>query len=163
MALRFRPPGRIDASVGHRFDEDTLAGVARSVGEEGEVAEARFHFDMRYRTRNGRVSRVDLTVSLSVTMPSWPARDERPEAEREEWDRFRCALRHHEDGHISLFRRESHTTYEKLAAETDPGRLGPIVEEETRRIQGLSDAYDRRTDHGRSQDTPCGNTVIDVP
>lgn len=163
MGLRFRPPGRITAGTGHRFDEETLAEVATSVAERGEVGEASFDFDMRYRTRNARISRVDLTVTLTITMPAWAAYEDRPDPEKEEWDRFHCALRHHEDGHISLFRRESRTTYDKLVAETDPDRLGPIVDDETRRIQGLSDAYDRRTDHGRTQDTPCGSTVIQAP
>lgn len=163
MALRFRPAGSITAAAGHRFDDATLADVARSAAARGEVGRADFHFDMDYRTRNGQISRLDLIVNLSIEMPSWSEYPNRPQAEKDEWDRFHAALRHHENGHIAIFRREARTTYRRLRAESTPERLNAVLDAETARIQGLSDDYDVDTDHGRTQNTPSGNTVIQVP
>lgn len=163
MALRFRPAGRVNAAAGHRFDEETLAAVARSAARRGEVGHADFHFDTDYRTRNGRVSRLDLIVTLTIEMPTWSEYPNRPQSEKDEWDRFHSALRHHEDGHIAIFRREARTTYRRLRRETDPDRVHSVLDDETARVQGLSDDYDVDTDHGRTQNTPSGTTVIQVP
>jgi hypothetical protein len=38
-----------------------------------------------------------------------------------------------------------------------------VLEAERVRIKALNDAYDHRTDHGRSQRTPHGTTEIQLP
>ena len=162
MTLRISPPGEITPTTSNRFREATLADVAASVGARGEVGWARFDFDLDYRTANGLLTRVDLTVRLTIGMPVWAARQRRPQAEQDEWDRFHSALRNHEDGHIAIFRREAPTTYDRLQSAT-PATINDVLEEERQRILGLSDAYDHRTDHGRSQQTPHGTTEIQLP
>jgi predicted secreted Zn-dependent protease len=161
MTLRFQPPGAITAGVSRRFRERTLADIA-DASDADEAGSATFRFDLDFRHANGQLTRVDLTVRLRIGMPVWIHRNGRPAAERNEWDRFHRALRHHEDGHIDIFRAEAPASYERLLRAT-PGTINAVREEEESRIQALSDDYDHRTDHGRRQQTPHGTTVIQVP
>ena len=105
---------------------------------------------------------MDLTLTLAIKMPVWNHYASRPRVERREWNRVMRALRVHEDGHIDLFKREAPTTLTQLEA-ASPSTIQTVMKNEKQRIQGLSDAYDRRTDHGRTQRTPHGTTVIDAP
>lgn len=162
MALRFEPSGTITAARGRRLRDETLADLARTVAAMGEVARAEFRYGMAYETANGRITDVDLTVRLSLEMPVWTRYPRRPKAEKDEWDRFYRALRYHEDGHISLYRREFTTAYRRLEAST-PATIDAVLDQEVRRIRRLDADYDSDTDHGRSQDTPHGTTVIQVP
>ena len=68
----------------------------------------------------------------------------------------------HEDGHIDIFRREAPTAFQRVSR-ARPDTAEEVLETERVRIVGLSDAYDHRTDHGRTQRTPHGTTVITVP
>lgn len=162
MTLRISPPVQITPTTSHRFREGTLADVAASVTDRDEVGWARFRFDLDYRTANSLLTRVDLTVKLTIGMPAWAHRRRRPQMEQDEWDRFSGALRHHEDGHITIFRREAPETYDCLLNAT-PATINDVLKEERQRILTLSDAYDHRTDHGRQQQTPHGTTEIQVP
>jgi hypothetical protein len=101
-------------------------------------------------------------MRLSIGMPVWTKVAQRPAAERTDWARFLRALRVHEDGHIRIFRAEAPTSYQLLTQST-PDAINDVLAKETARIEALSDAYDHRTDHGQSQQTPHGTTVITVP
>jgi predicted secreted Zn-dependent protease len=163
MPLRFSPSGTVPSSVGRTFTEATLAGVAGNVANHDEAGGAEFRFQMDFQQNgNGLITGVDLVMHLTVVLPVWQNRDHRPEPEQREWDRFLRALRVHEDGHITIFRREAPTTYRRLKR-ARPQTIRDVLNAETERIQRLSDAYDHQTDHGRNQRTPHGTTVIQVP
>jgi predicted secreted Zn-dependent protease len=110
----------------------------------------------------GRFTRLDVTFTLRIEMPVWTSYPRRPEAERREWDRFYRALLEHERGHIAIIRREAQTTYKRLLAATE-ATIKNLAEQETARIRRAGAAYDRRTDHGRRQNSRHGTTVIVVP
>jgi predicted secreted Zn-dependent protease len=161
MPLQFRPVG-VPVTPTRRLDYTTLRELARSSAGE-ELGAATFATSLTYATNAaGRISRVDLTFSLGIEMPVWTRYASRPEAERREWDRFYHALLEHERGHIAIFRREAQPTYARLLAAT-AATINSVLEQETARIQGLSDAYDRTTDHGRRQKSVHGTTVIEAP
>jgi len=161
MTLRILPAGAITPGVHHTFTDATLADlVANAPNREPALAE--FHFDLNYAHANNRITSVDLTVRLTIDMPEWTEVGQRPQAEQDEWNRFLRAVRGHEDGHIEIFRREAPKSYRRLLR-ARPGTINDVRTAEETRIEALSDAYDHRTDHGRRQQTPHGNTVITVP
>lgn len=162
MTLRILPAGAITPGVSRRFQARTLAALADAATDTDEAGYASFRFHLDYRQANDRLTRVDLTMRLRIGMPVWVHRNSRPVAERTEWDRSHRALRDHEDGHIAIFRAEAPTTYDRLL-QASPATINTVLAGEESRIQQLSDAYDRSTEHGRRQQSPNGTTVIQVP
>jgi predicted secreted Zn-dependent protease len=160
MPLQFRPAGEVSAVTGQRLDERTLLEVAQRASTE--IAAASYETSFTYKTNAGRIASVDLTMTLRIEMPVWQNYGSRPKAEKDEWDRFYRALLHHEQGHIALYKREARmmlTHMSNASAQT----IQAVHDREVARINQLSDAYDRQTDHGRRQNTPHGTTVISVP
>jgi len=162
MTLSILPAGAITPWVYHTFTDATLSDLVDNADPNEEPGEAKFEFGMNFAQVDNRLTTVDLTVRLTIGMPEWPNGANRPEAERNEWNRFLRALRVHEDGHIDIFRREAPVTYQKLLAAT-PSTINRELRTEKTRIQGLSDQYDVSNDHGRTQQTPHGTTVITAP
>jgi predicted secreted Zn-dependent protease len=162
MSLRILPVGAITPGVHHTFNERTLEDVSLAMDDMDEAAYAEFDFELSFSTAGSRLTRVDLIMWLTIDMPVWSRVDRSPQAERDEWNRFVRALRAHEDGHIAICRREAPKTYRKLTGST-PGRINGVLEREKVRIKALNDAYDHRTDHGRSQRSPHGTTAINLP
>ncbi len=162
VPLQFRPMGNVPATPTLRLDDATLRDLARNNAGQ-ELGAANFETSLTYATdAAGRMSRVDLTFTLSIEMPVWTRYASRPEAERREWDRFYRALLEHERGHIAIFRREAQPAYVRLLAAT-AATIDSLLDQETQRIQRLSDAYDRQTNHGLRQNSPHGTTVIVAP
>jgi predicted secreted Zn-dependent protease len=162
MPLQFRPAGNVPATPTLRLNDATLRDLAQN-NSGRELGAGTFETSLNWATNAaGRFARVDLTFTLAIEMPVWTRYSGRPEAERREWDRFYRALLEHERGHIAIFRREAKTTYARLLAAT-AATIGNVLEQETQRIQRLSDAYDSQTDHGRKQKSPHGNTIIVAP
>src|SRR5215208_5914184 len=159
MTLRILPAGAISVGVHHTFSEATLAGIVASMGSMDEAAYAEFAFSLSFAQANDRITSVDLTMQLRLDMPEWPNVSQRPQAEQDEWNRFLRALRAHEDGHTAIFRREAPTAHQRVSR-AQPDTAEDVLEAERVRIVGLSDAYDHRTDHGRTQRTAHGTTVI---
>jgi hypothetical protein len=161
--LRIVPAGSITAGTSHTFDGGSLRDVVNAMQGLDEVGHADFDLAMSFSTDGGeRVTNVDLTMQLTMDMPVWTKAAGRPTGERNEWNRFMRALRHHEDGHITICRREAPTTYQRLTRAT-ASTINDVLDRERARIQALNDAYDTRTGHGTTQNTPDGNTVITVP
>jgi predicted secreted Zn-dependent protease len=162
MTLRVLPAGAITAGVHHTFNETTLSAVSNSMSQMEEAAKTEFEFEMSFQTAGGRVSNVELAMSITVDMPVWSKVSSRPQAEQTEWNRFLLALRAHEDGHVDICRREAPTAFARVSA-ARPGNINDVLERERLRIIAVNEAYDRRTDHGRTQNTPHGNTTITIP
>lgn len=160
--LRIIPTGGITAGVSHRLRQATLADVAATAAAMAEVGHADFRYGLSFGHANHQLTNVDLTMHLHIDMPVWTHAARRPQAEQDEWARFLQALRHHEDGHISICRPEAATTYELLVAST-PSTINDVLTRETRRIRALGRAYDTRTGNGTTQQTPHGTTIIQLP
>lgn len=164
MTLHILPTGAVQATVSHRFTEATLANVAQRVTHIGPgLARAHYAFrDLSCQTTASGEFRVTMTMQLRMEMPQWPGKTRRPTAEQQEWERFLRALRHHEDGHHTICRREARNLYRKLLASSS-ATFQSVFDREFARIERLHREYDHRTDHGVRQTGPHGNTVIQVP
>jgi predicted secreted Zn-dependent protease len=161
--LRIVPAGTITAGTSHTFDAASMRDLVAAMSGLDEVGHADFDLQLAFATDGGnRLTNVDLTMTLTIDMPVWKQAASRPAPERNEWNRFVLALREHEDGHISICRREAPTTYERLVA-ARPTTINDVLDAERARIQRLNDAYDTRTGHGTRQQTAHGSTVITVP
>jgi len=101
----------------------------------------------------GNVSSVKIEPTFTVTMPSWPAYRNQPQQCMDEWDTMWHALRKHEDGHRDIFERNISRIVAKLEAleETSGREIDDMMEKGRSDIQNEHDAYDMRTDHGKSQ------------
>jgi hypothetical protein len=162
MTLQILPAGAIQAGVHQTFTDATLQDLVDNAPVDVEAGYAEFRFQLDYDHANGRLTRVDLTMRLTIDMPEWTQAPHRPQPEQDEWNRFLLALRVHEDGHIAIFRREAPITYAKLLRRR-PGTITAALAREEARIRALSAAYDHRTKSGLTQQTPHGTTEIVVP
>jgi predicted secreted Zn-dependent protease len=163
MPLRIQPAGAVPAATGHRWAHRDLRALAEAIRN---IPAARASFDaptwVMPPPRRGRTLEVRLNVRLRLRMPVWTRRASRPKPERDEWDRFYNALRSHEDGHFELYRRGFQRAFDRIRRVV-PDEIQDTLDEEIERIRALNQQYDDDTDHGRTQQTPFGTTVINVP
>lgn len=162
MALRILPAGQIPSGVLVTLDDATLSDVADSLGELPEAGHMEFDFELAYDTAADRITRVNLTMRMTIDLPVWTRVGSRPAAEQQEWQRFLRAMRVHEDGHADICRSEVNTTYERLQQAT-PSTIDDVLEAERQRIIRLNELYDHRTGSGTTQQTPHGSTEIRIP
>ncbi|KAA0253902.1 DUF922 domain-containing protein [Acidobacteria bacterium ACD] len=164
MTYTVLPAGAVVANPGYVFGQATLSEVATALNQLGEAGHADWTYDMKWDTApTGGVSRVDLTVVLSMKLPTWTHWAGRPKAERDEWERFSKALRFHEDGHHALARRESRVMYDRLVLARTVRNLRTVYAAEKARIARENKAFDSRTGHGAKQTSPDGTTVLTAP
>lgn len=138
-----------------------LAGVVTLISRRAEAGECTWAISYGYESvgRDGKPRGLTVDASVNIEMPNWVGRDSARAVERVEWDRFRVALRAHEDGHDSRARVGIQALHDKLEA-TAVGRLSVVFAAEKRRIQRESNAYDHATTHGQR---PPPGTIITIP
>lgn len=102
-------------------------------------------------------------IKLLLYMPVWDAPAKTPASHKAEWIRFKKALRAHEDGHITMFERECKVMYIKMSSAKTGKELDEFYKNEEKRILDMRDEYEMRTDHGKKQDSPYGNVILNVP
>lgn len=131
---------------------------------DGDIAFAwtDWSVDVGYEYRRSgdscRVTVPDVEVGIVVTVPEWRHRDDASPELADRWRRDLATMEEHEAGHVRLARTAGRRVFEALEA-LDPAPCGLLrdrvdaaagrVLEDVRRAQ---EAYDERTDHGRSQE-----------
>lgn len=116
----------------------------------------------------GSVTSANVRVTLSKQMPTWSNKANRPLAERTEWDRFWNALNFHENGHVGIVREEASTgrgfTGAHRLLENHPSSdAQSTMDTLSSSVGDANVAYDATTQHGLTQQTPFGTTVITIP
>ncbi len=99
---------------------------------------------------------VDLTLAITLKLPSWSPGWLCPWGEQKEWRRFLHALTHHEQGHIEIHKKEARVMYRRLCKATS-STVEAVYESERSRIRKLNKAYDKKT-YGTG--TPYGPIAI---
>lgn len=145
-------------SAGRRVESGrTEAGV------EAETAfawtDARTRYEIEYARRGGscRMTRVDVVVEITVTLPRWTPPSGTPVALRHRWNRFRSRLEAHEAGHVRIARRGGVRLLRELEDLRRDGCDGMEEAARTRadallaRVHEDHLRYDRDTGHGRTQ------------
>lgn len=130
---------------------------------DGEVAFAwtDWSVDVGYEFRRSgdscRVTRPDVEVDITVTLPEWRDRGGVSSDLADRWRRDLGIMEEHEAGHVRLARRAGRRVYEALDG------LGPApcavlrdradaaADSILREVKKAQEDYDERTDHGRDQ------------
>jgi predicted secreted Zn-dependent protease len=139
----------------------TLSDVVDILSGRDEAGHCHWEIKYTYDSagRDGKPVGLVVEATIKIEMPVWVGRDSARAAERTEWDRFRRALRDHEDGHDTRARTGIQALHDKLE-DTRTGRLSRVYAAEKARIQRESNAYDHATNHGRR---PAPGTIITIP
>jgi predicted secreted Zn-dependent protease len=130
---------------------------------DGEVAFAwtDWSVDVGYEFRRSgdscRVTRPDVEVDVTVTLPEWRDRGAVSPDLAGRWRRDLGVMEEHEAGHVRLARRAGRRVHEALdglrpapcAVLRD--RADAAADSVLREVKRAQEAYDERTDHGRDQ------------
>lgn len=140
--------------------------VERGETEAGLAAEtafgwtdARTRYEIEYARRGGscRMTRVDVVVEITVTLPRWTPPSGTPVALRHRWNRFRSRLEAHEAGHVRIARRGGARLLRELEGLSRDECGGMKEAARTRADAVLAEVhedhirYDRETGNGRTQ------------
>jgi predicted secreted Zn-dependent protease len=100
---------------------------------------------------------VSILVEVTVTLPRWESPHGTPYALDRDWRAFERALRRHEDGHGRLAEQEAAALDRELGGlraatcvELD-AYANQLADDVRARFAAQHEAYDRQTEHGRSQ------------
>jgi predicted secreted Zn-dependent protease len=158
VSVEFSGPEQIYYEV----SGDSLTAVAQliSLGDEAGKSEWLPRYD--YAAIGDNLSSITVTVSTKITMPQWSGYASASQPEKDEWDRFVVALQNHDQGYIELVIQQLSNIDEQMIGRSvsDAGRAWDNALEA---VALASDAYDRRTDHGRNQGTiinPCDDDAV---
>jgi predicted secreted Zn-dependent protease len=151
----------------HSVGGSTLEQAANHLEARGYAGLTEYDPTIEFKTKGGVVSDATVSVPISKEMPSWSGYSKAPDAEKEEWDRFWNALDFHEEGHIQIIKEDAtsgngyanaHTLIlEKTEDEAYETWKAILSKEETAQT-----AFEAQNDHGRTQSSPHGTTIIDV-
>jgi hypothetical protein len=117
-----------------------------------EWGHCRYHYDYDYETTNGRTTRVDVTLTLTVRLPRWQGQgwDDASEAVKGEWRRMLRALATHEEGHADIARDWAPTVRERLLNRPE-GNVQQRYSQVLGEVRTDQDRYDDQTNHGQTQ------------
>jgi predicted secreted Zn-dependent protease len=150
--------------VAGRSERDLLVAMQRSGPQWAGrrffgLTNTALQYGYRHATdaRSCRPLEVSILVEVTVTLPRWDRPAGTPYALDRDWRGFERALRGHEDGHRRLAEQEAATLDRELGVLRAPtcadldaaaNRLADAVRA---RFAARHHAYDRETEHGRSQ------------
>ena len=128
----------------------TLAQVHSQL-DPTEWGRCTYHYGYDYETTNGRTSRVDITLTLTIRLPRWQeGRNEASAAARTEWDRMMGALQAHEERHAEIAREWAPTFKERMLGV----RESNVASRHSRVLGQVDDRqreYDTQTQHGQTE------------
>lgn len=110
-----------------------------------------YHYDYSYDTTNGRVTRVDITLRLTIRLPSWQeGRDQASPEARAEWDRMMAALRAHEERHAEIAR-EWAPRFKQRILGVRGGNATARYNQVKAQVDQRQAQYDTQTTHGQTE------------
>ena len=119
--------------------------------------EVRYSYERVPTTTGCDLSRIEVQLGITVTLPRWRPMPGTPYALERAWHQFERNLRGHEAGHQQLAEEEGEMIRRILAAvrtpscETMDAEARRRVDEVRATYNDLHHGYDTRTEHGRSQ------------
>lgn len=137
----------------------TLAEVAAQLDPE-EWGRCRWQVDYSFETTNGRATKVDITLNLTIRLPQWagPGYQRASEAARREWQRMLAALRAHEDRHAEIARNWAPVFKERMLNQRQ-SRLARTYQQVLREMEKEQKKYDKDTTHGQSEGVTLDLTI----
>jgi len=114
----------------------------------------RIAFDKETDTLIGIV----LNVKIVITMPRWSGVSRQSKAVQTEWKAFSKALLEHEKGHEKLVRTHLGKLVQSLLGKNKEDARS-AYESALKALKTASEAYDKRTKHGRTQGAVIDSTI----
>jgi predicted secreted Zn-dependent protease len=128
----------------------TLAEVHPQL-DPTEWGRCTYHYDYDYGTTNGRVTRVDITLRMTIRLPRWQeGRDEASPEARAEWDRMMAALRAHEERHAEIAR-EWAPRFKQRMLGVRARNATATYNQVKREADAAQRQYDTDTQHGQTE------------
>lgn len=129
----------------------TLAEVAEQLDPE-EWGRCTYHFDYSYETTNGRTTKVDITLKLTIRLPRWQGQgwDKASPAAKNEWRRMLKALEKHEEDHADIARNWAPRFKARLLNQRSNSverRYNQTLE----KVDKETKQFDQKTKHGQTQ------------
>ena len=130
---------------------NTLAEVAQQLDPE-EWGRCTYRFDYSYETTNGRTTKVDMTLKLTVRLPRWQGQgwDKASPAAKNEWRRMLDALQQHEMDHADIARQWAPRFKARLLNQRSNSverRYNQTLE----KVNHETKHFDEKTKHGHTQ------------
>lgn len=136
----------------------TLAGVHGQLDPE-EWGRCRWTVDYDYETTNGRVTRVNITLRLTIRMPRWgEGFDQASPAARTEWQRMITALRAHEDHHADIARNWAPRFKDNILGQR-AGRAANKYQQTMNQMEREQRNYDTSSSHGQNEGVSLDTTI----
>ncbi len=134
--------------------------VANQLAARTEAGSVTSQFsDIAYTpTPSGRVKYANVTVTETVSLPTWADRSKGSPAEQAEWDRFLAALRAHEQQHVAIDQAAYANIHTRLVGLTEAAADARIDQIENA-ATATNAEFDANTDHGRNAGTTINANV----
>jgi Bacterial protein of unknown function (DUF922) len=134
--------------------EDTLNDVASVLSARGEAGSTQPSFGQINTDldANSVVKSATLTVTETVTTPTWTKRDAQCDPIKTEWDRFHVAITAHEQKHVALDRKWFANIHASLVGLKDSDVDAKVAAIQAK-AQTDNDAMDATTAHGVNEGT----------
>lgn len=132
---------------------DDIKSAVKFLNSKGEWGKFKGDIKYKYWADSGNVTKVRLTPSYKIKMPSWPAYRKQPQTVKDDWDSMYKALLKHENKHKEIFitgLNKLEKDIEALSAIT-VNDLKSMLAKEVGAIQKKHDAYDKQTEHGAAR------------
>ena len=128
----------------------TLAEVAQQLDPK-EWGRCRYEFAYSYETTNGRATKVDINLTLTIRLPRWQGKgwNQASDGAKAEWNRMLEALRTHEDSHAEIARRGASMIQAGLMNQRS-GRINARFNQLKRQVDRETKQFDQQTNHGRN-------------
>ena len=129
----------------------TLTEVSEQL-DPTEWGQCHYHYSYPYETTNGRTTKVNIVLTLTVRLPRWQGAgwNAASEAAKTEWRRMLQALETHEEGHSAIARSWAPTIKERLLDQSE-GDVQTEYNTVLAEVVTEQNQYDADTNHGQTQ------------
>jgi len=146
--------GAKNSNAKYRLAGKDLESVTKELGGRDEWGKFDGTLGLKWRgDAQGNATRVKLSPTYTITLPTWPLYRKQPQSCKDAWDTMLRALKKHEDGHKQIFTHGVDDLVRKLEAlqAAKGSEVETLLDRAGKDIQAKHDQFDRETDHGRSR------------
>jgi predicted secreted Zn-dependent protease len=131
----------------------TLSEVCDEISGQPEAGQV--SWEPVYKTvhdDDGKITAATVTVKITMELPSWtPPSTMGPKA-KAEWNRWKAALRAHEDGHVEIVKKGFTGLAKQMLGKTEDD-ASTLFDKAKTDTQKASDSYDSKNGHGTKAGT----------
>jgi Bacterial protein of unknown function (DUF922) len=109
--------------------------------------------------QHDHVTRVTISVPVTVTLPEWPEAERLPATARAEWQRFMRALDAHEQGHLRLVRQFFDQRFGRTLLHLTTDQATARFDARIEAWRQANENYDAQTHHGLNTGTEINEDV----